>query len=524
MVIAGVGIFYATPAIQSYSKVRVKYYMDKKKFFLIITFIFILFSLGSCGSNNFSSLPDQRIITNELEENQAENAEMQSEENILDALDEQTETDVSKEDYLPDPNLQDNDFAQAASPSDYIIKEKNGIFTIKVPGKYPDWGWFDPNNFWVSYSEEDDNDVILHGTIVDGTELYIRPLDKLNKLNYTHMFDIRYPDKHGYIDNGILLRFQKGEWKEYQGFYYYFSPLQKHILIFPFDYNAPYQVIDLITDEEYVLPPEANHGSPIYNLGTTFSSSEEYLLYENWQDYSLHIYDFQENVETAQISEKEFYLLEASWSPDEKIIAYLKWDKDEPFIYTEGDGRPPVGHIASIYDLNEKKVILEITGKPYIYGPPIWSPDGKQLILNMAEHAPNNIDLIGNPHRYDLETGELVELITPVSGMVETVATAWSAEGDKILIKSIDQTTVKWSYWEVDIHTGVATEIDKGKQYVSISNQMGTSIYELIAITNPIFEETFGDRIDENRVEVFPGGRYALFRANDDQLIVAPLN
>ncbi len=82
----------------------------------------------------------------------------------------------------------------------------------------------------------------------------------------------------------------------------------------------------------------------------------------------------------------------------------------------------------------------------------------------MAEHAPNNIDLIGNPHRYDLETGKLVELITPVSGMVETVATAWSSDGDKILINFIDQTTVEWLYWEIDIHTGLSTENDKGKQ------------------------------------------------------------
>lgn len=302
------------------------------------------------------------------------------------------------------------------------------------------------------------------------------------------------------------------------------------MLIFPFDYGTSPTVINLRTDEEYTLPPEANHGPPINFMGTRFSPSEDYLLYEDWQDFSLRIYDFQERTVADQISDKGFFLLEASWSPDEKKIAYLKWDKNESFIHTEGDGRPPVGHIASIYDLKEEKSIMKISGLPYIYWSPIWSPDGKQLILNMAASAPNKIDLIGNPYRYNMETGELVELTTPVSGTIETYGVAWSGDNRKVLIKSLHENQCDWLYWEVDLDTSLATEIDKGNQYISISNRMGTSIYEVIAITNPILKEIIGDRYEERHAKVFPGGKHALLEvskyevSNSRQLIVAPLH
>lgn len=171
--------------------------MNEGPYKLLFLFILII-SLTGCNSYNNSAevkKTNQQDIPNTIEENHAE-----------------------------------NDFIQNSSPSDYIIKENNGYFTIEIPGKDLSWDWFDLNNFFVSYSEEDNNRVILRGRI-DGTKLHIRILDKLSKLNYTYMFDIGLPLDHGYIYNGILLRYLKGQWLEYRGLYLGFPPTHNEVVI-----------------------------------------------------------------------------------------------------------------------------------------------------------------------------------------------------------------------------------------------------------------------------------------------------
>ncbi len=54
-----------------------------------------------------------------------------------------------------------------------------------------------------------------------------------------------------------------------------------------------------------------------------------------------------------------------------------------------GDGRNSIGHELEIYDLQRIQVIRNLKGTPIISENPLWSPDGNNLLVHLAELTPS---------------------------------------------------------------------------------------------------------------------------------------
>lgn len=308
--------------------------------------------------------------------------------------------------------------------------------------------------------------------------------------------------------------YKNDELKEYKNIqYYYISPLQKYVLLFPGDLKTKPILIDLASGKEITLPLEVDHGWPEYLTGISFSSDETKLLYEDWSSMELCIYDIKANKELIRISDKGFNLLEGVMSPSGKMAAYLKYDKNQESINME-EGRDPIGQKLVIYDLEKKKVLKEVSGEEFIYLKPIWSSDGKYLAFNMI-HKQNEkeIDskLYGSPYLLNVSTGKTTKLSNNKEGL--KYAIAWSDGNRKLLVDNKSMENIN-SLSAIDIKLGDELDIDKNKYYISEIKKSGTSIYEIISMDNSKLEQfnkkanlafsldekyiAFGVTIDEN--------------------------
>jgi len=119
------------------------------------------------------------------------------------------------------------------------------------------------------------------------------------------------------------------------------SPQQKYAVIFPGTYQEEPLLRDLTNDQAWELPQGVDKGWPVYQLGLSFSPAEDKLLYEDWSDNSLNIYDINERKNIIHLAEEGFTLLEASWSPQGDKITYLAQDVKQG-QYFDGDGRDPL--------------------------------------------------------------------------------------------------------------------------------------------------------------------------------------
>ncbi|KKM09715.1 hypothetical protein SY88_17405 [Clostridiales bacterium PH28_bin88] len=406
---------------------------------------------------------------------------------------------------------------------DYQVLDKDEHFSLELPGNINVTKWLSPNEFSLRMDNEGTY-TILHGEITENG-LQVTPLLQDPNL-YMHdillkgngaLFISTLPEKSLYwLKNGQL--------KEYQGIQSYFiSPLQKYVVLFPGQYRVEPAVINLDTSVERKLPLELDHGWPVYSFGLSFSPSESRLIYENWEDNSLRIFDLEAHREAGNLKDEKFSLIEPSWSPDEKLIAYLKWDKNEPWKDLGGDGRNPLGHEIIVYDLVKKEVVWRIDGKPFAWQAPIWSPNGKYILINMVRLEPSEVfdaDLKGTPYVLNVTTGELKELATGDSGSEHKGASAWSTDNSKVLIYSWPSNG-PISHWVVDIDTGLAKRIDEEQNYVLRAKKNGTSVFEIINLNNLILNQ-YKDKED---LAVSVDGKFVSFKVNAEgqaRFVVVP--
>lgn len=279
--------------------------------------------------------------------------------------------------------------------------------------------------------------------------------------------------------------FRNNELKQYKNVQYYFiSPLQKYIVLFSGDYKTKPVLIELASGKEVDLPIEIDHGWPVYTLGISFIADENKLLYEDWSKKELCIYDIKGQKELQRISEKGYNIYEAAFSPSGKMIAFLKHDDSQPIMYINNEARSSLGHKLVIYDLEKKKVIKEIEGEPFVYSKPIWSPNSKYLIVNMAEISDDKDTgpkLLGNPYLLNIGTGKIEKLSNDEAEL--KYVTAWSDDSRKVLTNSTDKDASE-RMSTIDINSGDEFNIDINKYYISRAKKSGTYLYEIISIEN----------------------------------------
>lgn len=228
----------------------------------------------------------------------------------------------------------------------------------------------------------------------------------------TYINDI-LPDGKGTVlislgDTQGLFWYKNGKLLEYPNVkFYYVSPQQKKLIFFYGTHQVRPYIMNLATMAVQRLPGKLDHGWLVYTVGLSFSPSENQLLYEDWEQGTLGIYDLESQKEAYRLQEKGHDLIEGSWSPGGKIIAYLKQDKKEPPIDLGGDGRAGMGHQLAVYDLEKPQVIKEWTGKKLFNSRPIWSPNGEYLLCNMVESLEDNTELKEEPYLINIKTGEV---------------------------------------------------------------------------------------------------------------------
>lgn len=278
--------------------------------------------------------------------------------------------------------------------------------------------------------------------------------------------------------------YRNNELKEYKDIQYYFlSPLQKYIVLFPGDYKTTPLLIDLTSGNEIRLPIEVDHGWPEYKVGISFSADETKLMYEDWSKMELCIYDIKGQRSLYRIGEKGYSLLEGAFSPNGKMAAYLKYDnaKEPVNLY---EGRNPIGHKLVVYDLEKKKVLKEIPGEELVYLKPIWSPDGKYLVFNMIK-LQNDKETVekfyGNPYLLNISTGKIAKLADNEEGLKYVMA--WSEDNRKVMVSIKNKDNLS-KLSVVDIKLSDELEIDNNKYYISNTIKTGTSVYEIISIDN----------------------------------------
>lgn len=279
--------------------------------------------------------------------------------------------------------------------------------------------------------------------------------------------------------------YRNNELKEYENVQYYFiSPLQKYIVLFSGDYKTKPVLMELSSGKEIELPIEIDHGWPVYTLGISFNADESKLLYEDWSKKELSIYDIKGQKEFQQISDKGYSIYEAAFSPNGKMVAYLKQDDSQPIMYMNDEARSSLGHKLAVYDLDKKKIIKEIKGEPFVYLRPIWSLNSKYLIVNMAEISVDKEagqKLLGNPYLLNIDTGKIKKLSN--NETVLKYVTAWSDDNRKVIANSTDK-DVADIISAIDINIGDEFNIDISKYYISRLKNSGTNLYEIISIEN----------------------------------------
>lgn len=316
--------------------------------------------------------------------------------------------------------------------------------------------------------------------------------------------------------------YRNNELKEYKDIQYYFlSPLQKYIILFPGDYKTKPILMDLTSGNEIKLPIEADHGWPEYTAGISFSADETKLMYEDWSKMELCIYDIKGQKELSRISEKGYSLFEGVFSPNGKMAAYLKFDNSKEAMDWHG-GRNPIGHKLVVYDLDKKKILKEIPGEEFVYLKPIWSPDSKYLAFNMVQIKNKNElgeQLYGNPFLLNISTGKTTKLANNEDGI--KYAAAWS-ENSRRLMAALKSRDALNRFSAIDIKLGDELNIDSDKYYISRGIKEGTSIYEIISNDNSKLEQFK----EKKNVSLSQDEKYIAFEsiiAGNEYLIIAPI-
>jgi dipeptidyl aminopeptidase/acylaminoacyl peptidase len=324
------------------------------------------------------------------------------------------------------------------------------------------------------------------------------------------------------MDEKNFYWYRNNELKEYKNVqYYYISPLQKYIVLFSGDYKTKPVLIELASGKEIGLPIEIDHGWPVYTLGMSFNADESKLLYEDLSRKELCIYDIKGQKVLQGISEKGYSIYEAAFSPSGKMIAYLKQDDNQPITYMNEEVRSSLGHKLVVYDLEMKKVIKEIEGEPFVYLRPIWSPNGKFLIVNMAEISVDKEarqKLFGNPYLLNIDTGKIKKLSN--NETVLKYVTAWSDDNRKVITNSTD-TDAADRISAIDINIGDEFNIDISKYYISRLKKSGTKLYEIISIENSKLDQF----IQKNNKSLSTDENYIIFSTTIDSkeyIIVGP--
>lgn len=286
------------------------------------------------------------------------------------------------------------------------------------------------------------------------------------------------------MNEGSFYWFKENELKEYKNTrYYYISPLQKYVILFPGDFKTKPLMINLESGVEIRLPVELDHGWPDYTAGLSFSVDETRIMYEDWYSGELCIYDIKNQKEYLRIGEKDFKLLEGALSPNGKMAAYIKCDLSQEYTKIS-EGRNPVGQRIVIYDIEKKKVLKEISGQPLIYARPVWSPDSKYLAFNILQ-IPNEkepgIKIAGTPHVLNISTGKTTKLSDNEKGL--KFASAWDEESRKVMADYKFRDGMHGPS-VIELKLGDELDIDVSKYYISRVKKSGTDVYEIIGINN----------------------------------------
>lgn len=406
----------------------------------------------------------------------------------------------------------------------YEITNKVGYYSIgPLNGHIINIKWSTPNSvdFRINNGEKD----IISNCVISEENVKVKALiespadgiyinDSL-KDGKGLVFISRMKEKNFYL-------YKNNEVKEYKDIqYYYLSPLQKYIILFPGDYKTKPVLLDLASGNEIDLPMEADHGWPQYAAGMSFSADETRLLYEDWSKMELCIYDIKGQRLLYHIGENGYSLLEGAFSPNGRMTAYLKYDNSKETKELH-DERNPMGHKLVIYDLDKKKAVKEIPGEEFIYQKPIWSPDSKYLMFNMIQ-IKNNTEpgeqLYGNPYLLNISTGKIKKLADSTVGI--KYALAWAEDNKKVMVGSKSKSILD-KFSAIDVKLGDELSIDSGKYYISRVIKAGTMVYEIISIDNSKLEQ-FSVR---NNAVLSPNQKYIAFEAaidGNEYLIIAPV-
>jgi dipeptidyl aminopeptidase/acylaminoacyl peptidase len=321
-----------------------------------------------------------------------------------------------------------------------------------------------------------------------------------------------------------LYWYSNKELKEFKNTQYYcISPLQNYIVLFPGDDSGVPKLVDIKSGKKLELPEKINHGWPSYASGLCFSPGESRLAYEDWSKEAISIYDLKAEKEMALLSEDGYSFIEASFSPNGKMIACLKVDNNNPPTEIGGEGRNPAGSKLVVYDVEKKKALTEIDGEPYIWSTSLWSPDGKYLIVNMADITSDNktgVQIKGEPYLLNASNWKLKKLTTEESGTWLKQGIAWSADSKKVLVNSVDEKGSS-QLWAADINMNDELNIEDSEYYILKSKKSGTVVYEVVKLNYKSI-----DKFDTKRnFSLSPGEKYALFTIEEDgmeYIIVSP--
>lgn len=368
----------------------------------------------------------------------------------------------------------------------YNIVNNEGYYSIgPVSGHIVNIEWKSPNSleFRTDYGEK----TIISSCVIEKEGL---KTDALIEMPSNGMYiNNSLRDGKGLvfislINGGNFYWFKEKELKEYKNAqYYYISPLQKYVILFPGDLKTKPLLINLESGAESSLPAGVDHGWPEYTAGLSFSADETRLLYEDWSNGELCIYDIKGQKEYTRIGEKEYKFLEGALSPNGKMTAYLKCALNQEYTRTT-EGRNPVGEKLVIYDIEKKKVLKEISGQPLIYARPVWSPDSKSLAFNMLQ-IPDEKDLdkkiTANPHVINISTGKTTKLSDNEEGL--KFAAAWDEESRKVMADYRSRDGLHGPS-VIELKLGDELDIDISKYYLSRIKKSGTDVYEIIDINN----------------------------------------
>lgn len=481
--------------------------MEKRILVLLLFSLCLLIFIQGCKSNN-----------QEFQENK----QQVDSEQLIEAI-----TQKPSETPAPEqPSIQQKvptDFKASVElepEAEYRTTNEKGHYSTGPLNNIQHINWISPYEFTLRLY--DDQHTSIHYGVINEKELRLQPVLKA-ATGLVYINDI-LPDARGTVligfgDNPGLFWYRDGKLQQYQKVQFYsISPQQKNMILFYDSKRRQPFLIDLITLAEQKLPTEVDHGWPVYTYGLSFSPDEKQLLYENWEQGALAIYDLEFKKEAYSLNEKGHNLLEGSLSPQKRQIAYLKWDKKEPTIEMGGDGRSSLGQKLAIYDLEKQEVIKEWTGEPLFISRPIWSPNGQYLLGNMVKSIKGAL-LEGEPYIINLNTAELSKISNENNGINQT-GLAWSADGNKILVSRYEGNQV--SHWVVDIHNGVETEVDESKHYILQEKKLGTVIFDLVNLDSTILKQYK----EKENLLVSPGGKYVLFIIQEDgkqHLKVVPL-